>query len=187
MTATTLEENALHTAAVNYARAQVQPLEVRVRIDLALRILAEERHRTTGEIVLDEDGLEAAERLAQLTLLHAGEIGRSKPTKKPTHVEALLLRARLVVRNAQGHFSDGDQTLRAAIGAFNELVGMLSTCSRMAGDPPCTNYGDCPEHGKNREGVGSREYGVGSESGNPTGLFPTPHSATARDERGSSE
>lgn len=169
----TIEENALHLAALSFARAQFHPLEVRLRVDRAQQVLylLREENPATDREFFQRDELEVAEELATYTLLHAGEIDTSPPTSKPQHTESLLLRARLCVRSAQNQFTDPDRTLRAVVEAFNDLVGLLSTCARLPGSPPCSRDGQCPEHGKNRPGQcvpesGTEDRGPGTGVGN---------------------
>ena len=153
-----LEEHALHVAALAYARTRFQTLETTMRVDRArrvFRLLADENPRT-ARVNFESDELDDALELARLTLLHAGEKDIFLQSQTTTaegfqfhsRVEMLLREARKIVRDAQGRFTDADKTIRAVVLAFNELVGLLSPCSRMAGDPPCARDGDCPEHGK---------------------------------------
>ncbi len=149
-------------AALAYARTRFQTLEVRQRVGLARQVVAllSDSDPTTDRVAFDRgelDGvLEDAEELARLTLLHAGEKSLSgnppKGPPKPSAVEALLLEVRAAVSEAQGKFSGPDQTMKAVLFAFNLVVGLVGTCKRMAGDPPCARDGDCPEHGRDRPG-----------------------------------
>ena len=69
-----LEELALRNAAIAYART-LQPEETRLRVQTAREVLGllEERNPLTDREVFQRDELDGAERLARLTLLHAGE------------------------------------------------------------------------------------------------------------------
>ena len=145
-------------AALAYARTRFQSLEVRVRVGLAREIsaLLVERDPTTDREFFQRDELDPALELARLTLLHAGEkdVWSGPDDRRPSATEALLEQVRRVVREAQWLFADDDtsKTLGAALRAFNEIVGLVGTCSRMAGEPPCARDGDCPEHGRDRPG-----------------------------------
>ena len=172
---TTLEETNLHMAALQYARARFRPLEVRARVDRAQQVLhlLEERDPTTDREFFQRDELDACEELARLTLLHAGEHLLSPPNSKPTHVESLLFQICAIVQRAQSQFSSSDRTLGAAVMAFNEIVGLVASCSRMAGDPPCARDGECPEHGRDRPGQCVPESGTGHR-GPDTGVGSSP-------------
>ena len=163
---TTLEEQSLHLAALAYARTRFQSLEVRRRVDLAREVagLLVERDPTTDREFFQRDELDPALELSRLTLLHAGEkdVWSGPDDRRPSATEALLEQVRRVVREAQGRFADNDKTLGAALLAFNEIVGLVGTCTRMAGDPSCARDGDCPEHGRDRPGQCVPAGGEGS-------------------------
>lgn len=166
-------------AALAYARTRFQTLEVRTRVGLAREVsgLLVERDPTTDREVFQRDELDPALDLARLTLLHAGEkdIGSGPDDRHSSETEALLEQVRRVVREAQGLFADDDasKTLGAALRAFNEIVGLVGTCSRLAGELECTRDGDCPEHGKNRPGQCVPESGTGNR-GPDTGVGSPP-------------
>ena len=168
MTSSCVEEQALHRAALEYARTRFQTLEVRARVDLAREVsgLLVERDPTTDREFFQRDELDPALDLARLTLLHAGEkdIWSGPDDRRPSATEALLEQVRRVVREAQRLFADVDasKTLGAALRAFNEVVGLVGTCSRLAGEPECTRDGDCPEHGRDRPGQCVPEEATGS-------------------------
>lgn len=171
---TTIEEEALHEAAVTYVRSRFHPLEKRMRCDLAQQVLHLLENVNPEREFFQRGDLDLAEELARLTLLHSGEIHLSPPTANPTHVSTLLLQVRLIVREAQGTFGTTDSTMRAALMAFNQIVGLVSTCTRMAGDPPCARDGQCPEHGKDRPGQCVPSEGVGGRVPPPLSTQKSP-------------
>lgn len=152
-----LEEQALRTAALGFARAQIQPLEVKMRVDRAARVahLLREQNPLTDRVVFERSELDDALELARLTLLHAGAahlIALPGAPLPPSQTDALLLQVREVIRSAQRRFSTNGAAVNAALTGFGELIALLSPCSRMPGDPECPRDGECPEHGRHRPG-----------------------------------
>ena len=151
-----IEEQALHVAALAYARVRFHPLELRVRIDRARRVgdLLAERKPLTDPEGFQRDELDGALELARLTLLHAGEKDAAlyPPSERVPATESLLQEIRACVRKAQDQFSTNNGAVNAALVAFGEIIALVSSCSRMPGEPECSRSGDCPEHGRNRPG-----------------------------------
>ena len=183
----TIEENALHVAALAYARARYQSLETRMRVDRAREVAAllVEIDPTTDREVFQRDELDPALELARLTLLDAGEKDLFPESNKGVPqlgaTQSLLGEVQKAIRVAQGQFSTPDRTMRAALFAFNLIVGLVGTCRRLAGDPVCARDGDCPEHGRKRPGQCVPE---GEKEGEKEGSrLPAPGSGQNGEER----
>lgn len=191
-----LEEQALHAAALNYARSQFQLAETRKRVDralLVLRLLAEKGDQT--DRLFQRDELRDAEELAWMTLLHAGEKSWSdaelldKPPER-TKMEELVELIRKEVHSVRGKYLHPSQLEDAVFRAFDRVTRLVEQggCTRSLGsEEPCARDGDCPVHGKHRpgqcvplgEGLQASGFGLRVENPDPAASSPQPLSIPA--------
>jgi hypothetical protein len=180
---TYVEEQALKIAAVNYARAAARPLETRMRVDRARKVVAllGEGDPAVDRVVFQRDELDDARELAALTLLHAGlaEELRGKgapPAERMGSAEELVELVRAEIEGMQRAYVPRENFETALLASYDRIRALVQRegCTRIPGAPPCSRDGACPVHGRDRPGqcvtvgveaTGSRLPATGEDTG----------------------